>query len=190
MSIELQRAFFSGWDQLLRTVVMTLCAYVAMILLLRTGGKRTLAQLNAYDLVVTVALGSTLASAILSPTTSIAQAVLAFALLVGLQYLIAFGASRSSRFERLINGNAELVFHRGQFMHAEMRRHRLAEEEVLQAIRGSGQASLEDVEAVVFETNGKLTVVPRGNARPTALRMVRGENRLQHLEDDTPERPT
>ena len=182
--MDLQGAFFNGWGQLARTVVVTLSAYVAMLLILRAGGKRTLAQLNAYDLVVTVALGSTLASAILSPTTTVAQAVVAFAMLVGLQFIIAFAASRSNKLERIINGRAELVFHRGRFMPREMRRHRLAEEEILESIREATVASIEEVEAVIFETNGHLTVIPISSARPTALRSVQGHEAMAELEHD------
>ena len=182
--MDLQGAFFDGWGQLARTIVVTLSAYVAMLLMLRAGGKRTLAQLNAYDLVVTVALGSTLASAILSPTTTVAQAIVAFAMLVGLQFVIAFAASRSNRLERIINGNAELVFHRGRFLPREMRKHRLAEEEIRASIREAGIGSIEEVEAVIFETNGHLTVVPISDARPTALRGVRGHDAMPDLERD------
>ena len=184
MSSELQRAFFQGWDQLWRTVLITACAYVAMLLLIRAGGKRSLAQLNAYDLIVTVALGSTLASAILSPTTSVAQAAVAFAMLVGMQFLISFAASRSNRMERIVNGRAELVFHRGRFLPIEMRRHRLAREEILEAIRAAGHATIEEVEAVVFETNGRLSVLARSGTRPTALQDVRGHETSGRIERD------
>ncbi|MBA3959135.1 MAG: DUF421 domain-containing protein, partial [Chloroflexi bacterium] len=58
-------------DGLLRTVVVGLLAYVALIGTLRISGKRTLAKLNAFDLVVTVAFGSVLATALLSPDVSL-----------------------------------------------------------------------------------------------------------------------
>ena len=54
--------FFDSWTGLLRVLVVGGCAYSALILFLRLSGKRTLAKLNAFDLVVTVALGSIIVS--------------------------------------------------------------------------------------------------------------------------------
>ena len=54
--------FFSGWDGLLRTLVIGVLAYVILILFLRISGKRTLAKMNAFDFVVTVALGSSVSN--------------------------------------------------------------------------------------------------------------------------------
>jgi uncharacterized membrane protein YcaP (DUF421 family) len=57
--------FYDGWFRLVRVLVVGSCGYVALIALLRISGKRTLAKLNAFDFVVTVALGSTLATVLL-----------------------------------------------------------------------------------------------------------------------------
>ena len=69
--------FFSTWAALGRVLVIGPLAYVALVLLLRISGKRTLTKLNAFDLVVTVALGSTLATVLLSKSVSLAEGVLA-----------------------------------------------------------------------------------------------------------------
>jgi uncharacterized membrane protein YcaP (DUF421 family) len=80
--------FFDSWMGLLRVVVVGTLAYVILVLLLRVTGKRTLSKMNAFDLVVTVALGSTLATVLLSKDVALAEGVVAFALLVLLQYAI------------------------------------------------------------------------------------------------------
>jgi uncharacterized membrane protein YcaP (DUF421 family) len=58
--------FFGGWESLLRTFVITVLAYVFLIVLLRGSGKRTLSKMNAFDFIVTIALGSTLATVMLN----------------------------------------------------------------------------------------------------------------------------
>lgn len=93
--------FYDGWLGLVRVVVVGTCAYLALVLLLRVSGKRTLAKLNAFDFVVTVALGSTLATVLLSSTVALAEGVLALVLLVALQYVVAWASVRSRRVERL-----------------------------------------------------------------------------------------
>ena len=65
--------FFDSWASLGRTAVVGILAYVALVLLLRVSGKRTLSSMNAFDLVVTVALGSTLASVFLSSSVPLAR---------------------------------------------------------------------------------------------------------------------
>ncbi|MBY8851878.1 hypothetical protein K7G98_27780 [Saccharothrix sp. MB29] len=69
--------FFDSWDGLLRVVVVGVCAYAALVVLLRLSGKRTLAKMNAFDLVATVALGSTLATVLLTSDVALAEGALA-----------------------------------------------------------------------------------------------------------------
>ncbi len=80
--------FFAGWAGLLRVLVVGSVAYVALVVILRSSGKRTLAKLSAFDLVVTVALGSTLATVLLSKSVALAEGVLAMMLLAALQALV------------------------------------------------------------------------------------------------------
>ena len=81
--------FFDSWSALGRVAVVGVLAYLGLVALLRGSGKRTLAKLNAFDLVVTVALGSTLATILLSRDVALAERLLAFTLLITLQYIIA-----------------------------------------------------------------------------------------------------
>lgn len=166
---------FSGWSTLARTFVIAVLAYPAMLVLLRLSGQRTLSKMNSFDFVVTIALGSTLASVILTGSVALAQGLLAFLLLIGMQYGLAWLTSRSARLERLVNGEPVLLFHRGAFLEAAMRRARVSHDEVRATLRAYGHAALEDVEAVILETNGALSVVRRAPTGATgALQGVPG----------------
>ena len=90
----MQHMFFDGWQPLLRTLVFGALAYVVLITLLRVSGKRTLSKMNAFDFVVTVALGSTLATILLSKDVTLAQGSVALALLIGLQFLVTWSSVR------------------------------------------------------------------------------------------------
>jgi uncharacterized membrane protein YcaP (DUF421 family) len=120
------------------------------VLILRVSGKRTLAKLNAFDLVVTVALGSTLATVLLSKSVALADGLLGFALLVGLQYAVAWLSVRSPRFGAVVKSEPSLLLHRGRFLEGAMRRQRVTQEEVVSALRSSGLARPEDAAAVVL----------------------------------------
>ncbi|MBX3449123.1 MAG: DUF421 domain-containing protein [Planctomycetaceae bacterium] len=161
----MERIFFSGWESLLRTLVVGVLAYVTLIVFLRISGKRTLSKMNAFDLVVTVALGSTLATVLLTKDVALADGALAFALLIGLQFVVTWSSIRSEWIRRLVTGEPRLLVYRGEFLSAELRRARVTDEEILAAVRAAGLASLEDVEAAVLETDGSFSIVRKGTGQ-------------------------
>jgi uncharacterized membrane protein YcaP (DUF421 family) len=156
--------FFDGWSGLVRVLVVGILAYVALVFLLRISGKRTLTKLNAFDLVVTVALGSTLSSILISESVALAEGVLALALLIFLQYVITWLSVRSPGFQSWIKAEPTLLVHRGRFLDSALRSQRIARDEILASLRNSGQPKVEDVLAVVLETDGSLTVIPETSA--------------------------
>ncbi len=150
--------FYDGWQGPLRVVVVGLAAYVSLIALLRISGKRTLSKLNAFDFVVTVALGSTLATVLLSSDVALLEGLTALSLLIGLQYAVAWASVRSQRVERLVKSEATLVYRDG-YLRSAMRRERVTPDELLQAARGQGHSDLGGVTAIVMETDGTLSIL-------------------------------
>ena len=153
--------FFAGWGPLLRILVVGVAAYVALVAVLRFSGKRTLSKLNAFDLVVTVALGSTLSTAILSRDTSLAEGVFALLLLVLLQFAVTFTSVRWPAFDRLVKSEPSVLLRQGRPLPDALRRERIAEDELLSAIRRSGGLELTDAEVVLLESDGSLTAILR-----------------------------
>jgi uncharacterized membrane protein YcaP (DUF421 family) len=160
---------FDSWQGLGRVLLVGALAYAGLVLLLRVSGNRTLSKLNAFDLVVTVALGSTLATVLLSKDVALVEGLLAFALLIGLQFLVTWGSVRSELFNRIVKTAPVLVLHRGAFLYAAMRRARVAEDEILAALRGQGVRDPSEVQGVVLESDGSLSVVPLGTSAPPTL---------------------
>ena len=105
--------FFSGFEGIWRTLIVGLCAYAALVGVLRITGKRTLTKMNAFDLVVTVALGSTLATIVLSKDVALAEGVTAFVLLAGAQYAVTWTSLRSPRFRRWIKAEPRALLRDG-----------------------------------------------------------------------------
>jgi uncharacterized membrane protein YcaP (DUF421 family) len=158
--------FFDSWTGLLRVVVVGTLAYAALVVLLRTTGKRTLSKLNAFDLVVTVALGPTLATVLLTKDVALAEGIVAFGLLVLLQYAITWSSVRSDHVRALVKAEPCLLLRDGRFLHGAMRRERVTEDEVQAAARAQGIASLNDVAAAVLETDGSFSVIRRDSNFP------------------------
>lgn len=155
--------FFSDWADLGRVVAVGTLAYAALIVFLRLSGKRTLTKLNAFDLVVTVALGSTLASVLLDKSITLAEGAVAFGLLILLQYILTWSSVRWRPFEKAVKSEPTLLFHRGEFLSEAMRRQRITQSEVLSAVRSSGKGDVRGIRAVVLENDGSLSVIPESS---------------------------
>ena len=153
--------FFSEAQSLLRTLVVGVLAYVTLVVFLRLSGKRTLSKMNAFDFVVTVALGSTLATVLLSKEVALAEGALAFALLIGLQFVVTWSSVRVRWVRQLVKGEPLMLLQRGDFLMSALRRARVTKDEIQAAVRSAGIASLEEVEAVVLETDGTFSVIRR-----------------------------
>jgi uncharacterized membrane protein YcaP (DUF421 family) len=151
--------WFDSWGDPLRVLAVGAAAYAVLVLVLRLSGKRTLAKLNAFDLVVTVALGSTLATILLSADVAWAEGVTAFAVLVLLQLLVSWSTSHVGPGRSVVTARPTTVVRDGVLDGAAMAKQRLTPAEVRQAVRSTGAGGLDQVARVVLETDGTLSVI-------------------------------
>lgn len=160
-SNEGEKVFFSDFSDIGRTLIVGLCAYVGLVIILRISGKRTLSKMNAFDLVVTVALGSTLATVLLSKDVSLANGIAAFVLLAGAQYAVTWTSLRSARVRRWVKSEPRALLRDGKMLEAALHDERVTQDEVEAAIRGAGYSGAEHVALVMLETDGSMSVVAR-----------------------------
>jgi uncharacterized membrane protein YcaP (DUF421 family) len=159
----LNEIFFGEPAFLVRVLVIGILAYMALVIIFRLSGKRTLSSMNAFDFIVNVAIGSVLASTIVSRDVSLAEGVLALGILVVLQYLVSWSSVRSEKVQKAVKSEPRLLFHDGRYLHDAMRRERIAESEIRQALRSEGISSPDSVAAIVLETNGNLSILKKGD---------------------------
>lgn len=165
-----------SWEDAARSIISGLLVYVALVCMLRVSGKRTVAKWNAFDLIVTVALGSAVGSAIVSRSVSVLSGLGAFVVLIGLQLVITWLSVRAPVVQRMVKSSPALLVRDGEFVRDRMGRERVTEAEVLTAVRGQGYGDLHDVHAVVLETDGTFSVIGRtaGAPRFSTLQHVEG----------------
>ena len=156
--------WFDTWSDIWRVVVITITIYAALIAILRAAGKRSLAKLNIFDLVVTVALGSTLATIMLNNDVSYAEGAVAFVTLCALQWLVAWTSLRAPWFKHLIRSEPRLLLSDGKFLDQAMREERILRQEVRAEIRSHGFGDVEDIAAVVLESDGSFSVIAHAQA--------------------------
>lgn len=160
----MEDALLKGSEPLLETVVVGIIGFAGIVFLLRISGKRTLSKMNMFDFLVTVAFGSTLAAMLTSKGTTLVQGLVAFAVLILLQYVVTALSVRSQRFQSFIKAHPTLLFHDGVFCRGPMKKERVTEPELFAAMRGAGFASIEDVAAMILETDGSISVIGRSQA--------------------------
>ncbi len=164
--------FWSNSSDLLRVLILTPLAYAALIVILRISGKRMLSQMSEFDFVVTVAIGSTLATIVLSKDVVLVEGLAALAMLILLQYLIAWLGARSQRVLNVVQSEPTLLFFQGRFLRRALHAENVSEDAVRAAMRAEGFPREDLVEAVVLEANGSLSVLPRAGAPATTLQDV------------------
>ncbi|SDH18603.1 Protein of unknown function [Pedobacter terrae] len=99
----------------------------------------------------------------LSKDVTLSSGVTALALLILLQYILAASSVRSKRFSRIISSDPTLLFFKGDFLHAALMKERVTEAEVRSVLRSQNVYALDDVYAVVMESNGQFSVVKKGS---------------------------
>ncbi|MEE6274671.1 YetF domain-containing protein [Georgenia sp. MJ206] len=152
--------WFDSWSDIVRVLAVGSAAYVTLVVVLRLTGKRTLAKLNAFDLIVTVALGSTLATILLSSDVSWSEGVVALLLLAVLQLVVTWTSTRAPSSRSLITAKPTLLLRDGQPLAGAMQSQRVTIGELRQAVRSTGNGDLAEVGAIVLESDGTLSVIP------------------------------
>ena len=155
---------FDGWEPILRILVVGTVTYLALMLLVRGSGQRTLAQISVFDFILGVAIGASFGRILTAREVSIAEGVTAAALLVTLQYVLSSLQYRFRGFAGILRASPTLVYFRGDLQKGALRKHRLRVDDLHTALRKQGIGSFADVDAVVLEADGKFTVIKSADA--------------------------
>ncbi|WP_040339791.1 DUF421 domain-containing protein [Candidatus Blastococcus massiliensis] len=156
--------WFDSWSDIVRVLAVGAAAYVTVIVVLRATGKRTLSKLNAFDWVVSVALGSTLATILLSSDVSWAEGATALALLAFLQFAVAWTTTHLPGGRSVVTARPTLLLDDGRLLPHALKEQRVTEDEIRQAVRATGSGDLGSVAAVVLESDGSFSVISASQA--------------------------
>jgi uncharacterized membrane protein YcaP (DUF421 family) len=132
--------------------------YLALVILLRIFGKRELAQLNPFDLVVLLSLSNTVQNAIIGNDNSVTGGIIGAFGLLAINWLVVRVLFRSPRLTRMMEGRSTLLIHNGQIDTRALERESLTREELLEVIHRQGFASLHQVRRCELEPNGAFYV--------------------------------
>lgn len=155
--------FFTSWASIGRIALLATIVYVVLVFALRLVGERSLAKMSGYDLVITIALGSLIATIPLQKTISVADGFAAIVTFLLLQHVISWLLARWPPSRQVVKGKPTLVVWQGRILHDQLMKVSVTDSEVRAAIRSGGHASVSDVLALVLENDGNWSVISRGN---------------------------
>jgi len=141
-------------EKLLRPVIV----YIVLVLLLRLFGKRELAQLNPFDLVVLLSLSNTVQNAIIGDDNSVTGGVIGAFSLLGINWLVVRVLFRSPGLTRMLEGRAAVLVRDGQVDRKMLERESLTHEELIEVIHRQGFDNVHDVKRCELEPNGTFYV--------------------------------
>ncbi|MFN3255287.1 MAG: DUF421 domain-containing protein [Ilumatobacter sp.] len=146
-----------SWEEAGLVALSALVLIVGVLTSIRLVGLRSLSKMSSFDFTVTVAIGSIMATTVVTNTPA-ALGVVAVAALLAVQAAIAV-LRRSTSFERLVDNTPRLLMRDGVFIDRALNDCRVTRSDVLAKLREANVSSLSDVHAVVLETTGDISVV-------------------------------
>lgn len=146
-------------DLVFRAIVL----FGGVLLLLRIVGRRELATMEPIDFILLVVLGDAIQQGLTQDDYSVTGALIVIFTIGVLQVSLAYAAFRSSRVRTVMEGEPLVLIENGNVLERNLRRARIAKEELAEEARLSQVASLGDVAWAVLETSGKVSIIPKSS---------------------------
>ena len=135
--------------------------YLLVVLYIRVIGKRSTSQMNSFDWIVTVGMGSLVASTIILKAISLIEGAFAILLLMFLQFIITKLMVHFSLLRKVIRSTPQLLVYNGEFLEKNMAKERIVKTEILSAIRSKGVQNINEIHAIVLETDATFSVIKK-----------------------------
>ncbi len=173
---------FTSLDVILPTIVSAILIYALIIVYTRIFGLRSFSKMSSFDFAMTIAVGSLLASTIVTKSTTVVQGGVALFSLYFLQTTIAFLRRKISWFSNAVDNQPLLLMHGEHILRDNLRKAYLSETDLQAKLREANVLNYQQVRAVVFETTGDISVLHTGQddvpLSPNLLLGVKDAERL------------
>jgi uncharacterized membrane protein YcaP (DUF421 family) len=144
-------------EKILRPVIV----YIFLIIGLRLSGKRELAQLNPFDLIVLLTLSNTVQNAIIGDDNSVTGGIIGAASLLAINYLVVRFLYDHRKIDQLVEGRADVLIENGKVHTEKLKRELITKEELAAAARKQGFDTLSEVRQCILEPGGTLTFIAK-----------------------------
>ena len=146
---------------ILEKILRPIIVYIFLIVGLRLSGKRELAQLNPFDLIVLLTLSNTVQNAIIGDDNSVTGGIIGAASLLAINYLVVRFLYDHRKIDQLVEGSPDVLIENGKIHEQKLKRELITKEELAAAARKQGFDSLSEVRQCVLEPGGTLSFTAR-----------------------------
>jgi uncharacterized membrane protein YcaP (DUF421 family) len=148
------------------TVLRAGIIYLALLVIFRVAGKRTLSDVTTFDFILLLIISESIQQGLVEDYHALGESLLLVVTLVALNILFSELKLRFPRVDRVTEGLPVLIYSKGTPHRDVMKRERIGEEDIMHAARSShGLESLQDVEFAILEASGGISVIPRKDSR-------------------------
>jgi uncharacterized membrane protein YcaP (DUF421 family) len=144
-------------DLVLRALVL----FAGVYILLRVVGRRELAEMEPVDFILLIVLGDAIQQGLTQDDYSVTGALTTIFTIAAIQVVLGYTAFRSKRVRTILEGEPVVLIEDGRVIDKNLRRARIAEDELAEEARLSQVASLSDIAWAVLETSGKISIIPK-----------------------------
>lgn len=147
----------------------TLILYTLVILVMRLMGKRQIGQMQPFELVIAIMISDLAAVPMQNIGIPLVSGVYPILTLLAFQLIISFALMKSTNMRSVLCGSPTLLIHKGRIIETNLRREMYTINDLIEAIRINGYGDISEIETAVLETNGTVSVFPKGKYKvPTA----------------------
>jgi len=150
----------------LRTIIL----YFLVILVMRIMGKPQIGQLQPFELVVAIIISELAAASMADPEVPLLNGIIPIITLMLAQVTIAYCTLKSEKARAIVCGRPSILIEKGRIAESELRRLRMNINDLLEQLRVKNFPNISEVDYAIMETNGDLSVIPKGSARPVQTR--------------------
>lgn len=168
--------FKTSWNTAALIMASALGIYLSVIFLTRICGKRSFSKMSSFDFAMTVAVGSIIATTILSASVKMIEGIIGLSAIYLLQIGIAF-ARRNKTVKKIVDNSPLLLMDGEKIIMANLRKARVSEGDLRSKLREANVTQLTQVKAVVFETTGDISVLHKNDDEPINLWLLKDVDR-------------
>ena len=163
-------------DNFTHIIVSTTCVYLFIILALRVLGKTELAQLSTTDLIFVLLISNAVQNAMVGDDTSLGGGLLAASVLFVLNFILKKLKFKFPGIKTIIEGEPVILIYKGEVNYTNCKKNGITKDELLQAIREHGSHSIEEVDSLILETDGNISVVSNEYKHHSVRRIKKRKN--------------
>lgn len=153
--------WFGSWNDLIDTAIGAVLFYALIVVMVRLAGKRSTSQLNNFDWIINITVGSLAASGILLDSVPALRAAVAIGVITFLQIVLTWAVRQFEPISRLVRARPTMLTDKGEYLETAMAETRISKKEIRSVLREHGLTDVTDANWVILETNGRMTVIPK-----------------------------